>query len=131
MLLNSPVPAQQSASSAIVKELEATADAWNSADLARHVQPYADSATMMGNRGPVPGRDAIASMLARGFWRDGKPLQQLQYESIVVRELGPAHALVTGRFILTGGDQPERSGWFSLVWERVGGRWLIIHDHSG
>ena len=130
----SELPAQQPAASTartrILEELQATADAWNAADLSRHVRPYADSATMMGNRGPVPGREAIAGMLSRGFWREGKPVQQLRYESIVVRELGPHHALVTGRFVLTGGDQAERSGWFTLVWQQVGGQWLIIHDHS-
>lgn len=135
--LTFPVPilwAQQPAASAartrILAELQATADAWNAADLPRHVRPYADSATMMGSRGPVPGRDAIAGVLSRGFWREGKPLQQLRYESIVVRELGPQHALVTGRFVLTGGGQADRSGWFTLVWQQVGGQWVIIHDHS-
>ena len=57
-------------------------------------------------------------------------LARLRCESIVVRELGPQHALVTGRFVLTGGGQEERSGWFTLVWQQVGGQWMIIHDHS-
>jgi hypothetical protein len=47
-----------------------------------------------------------------------------------VRPIGPEHALMTGRFILSGAGQPDRSGWFTLVWEWQNGRWRIIHDHS-
>ena len=61
-------------------ELEAIAVAWNNNDIERHVAPYADSATMMGSRGLIRGRNAIRDVLARGFWQDGKALQQLRFE---------------------------------------------------
>ena len=129
---SSTVSAQSPDTAAIRTELHAIAEAWNRADLDRHVAPYADSATMMGGRGLIWGRPAIRALLERGFWRDGKPLQQLRFEEIVIRLVGGNNAaIVTGKFILTGGDRPEVTGRFSTVWERQNGRWVTVHDHSG
>ena len=112
------------------RKLQSTADAWNRADLAGHVATYADSAAFMTGRGPMIGRDKIESSLRRGFWREGKPLQTLRYEHVSVRALGRDHALVTGRFVLSGGGRDDASGWFTLVWERGPQGWQEIHDHS-
>jgi ketosteroid isomerase-like protein len=113
-------------------ELQAIADAWNRNDLDRHVAPYADSATMMGNNGLIWGRPAIRALLERGFWREGKAMQQLRFEDIVIRLVGGNNAaIVTGRFILTGGGRPDASGRFSTIWEKKNGKWMTVHDHSG
>ena len=132
-LLTAPLPGPRlgrADDADIRRQLQSTADAWNRADLAGHVAPYADSAAFMTGRGPMIGREKIESSLRRGFWRDGKPLQTLRYEHVSVRALGRDHALVTGRFVLTGGGREDASGWFSLVWERGPGGWREIHDHS-
>jgi ketosteroid isomerase-like protein len=118
------------ASTAIPPALKASADAWNNADLAGHVRPYADSATFMGGNGPIQGRDRVSESLARSFWRDGKPRQQLSFDRVTVRPLGESHALSTGHFVLTGGGEADRSGWFSLTWEKTAAGWQIVHDHS-
>ena len=79
--------------------------------------------------GPVAGRATIRRSL-EGFWRDGRPVQDLRYEDLSVRPLGPRHALMTGRYVLSGGGRDERTGWFSLVWEERPDGWVILHDHS-
>jgi uncharacterized protein (TIGR02246 family) len=132
-LLTAPVPGPRPSKTdeaEIRRKLQSTADAWNRADLAGHVAPYADSAGFMTGRGPMIGRDKIESSLRRGFWKEGKPVQTLRYEHVNVRALGRDHALVTGRFVLTGGGRQDASGWFSLVWERGPNGWQEIHDHS-
>lgn len=121
----------QSAETTLRDELAAIAVAWNNADIDRHVALYADSATMMGSNGLIRGRNAIRDLLLRGFWREGKPMQQLRFEEVEVRILGRGDAaIVTGKFVLTGGGRPDASGRFSTTWERRDGRWLTIHDHS-
>jgi uncharacterized protein (TIGR02246 family) len=132
-LLTTPVPGPRLAKTdeaEVRRKLQSTADAWNRADLAGHVAPYADSAAFMTGRGPMIGRDKIEASLSRGFWRDGKPVQMLRYEHVSVRALGRDHALVTGRFVLTGGARTDATGWFTLVWERGPKGWQEIHDHS-
>lgn len=124
--------AAQDPATVIRTELDSIAAAWNRDDIERHVAPYADSATMMGSRGLIRGRNAVRDVLLRGFWRDGKALQRLHFEEVEVRVLGRGDAAVaTGRFVLTGGGRDEASGRFTTVWERQGGRWVTVHDHSG
>ncbi|HEX7957546.1 MAG TPA: nuclear transport factor 2 family protein [Pyrinomonadaceae bacterium] len=110
--------------------LNTTAEGWNQGDLARYLSAYTDSATEMGPNGPEGGRDAIERTMLRGFWKTGRPLQQLRYEHVEVRLLGKENALVTGQYVLTGGGRPERTGWFTTVWTRTRQGWRMIHDHS-
>ena len=124
------VSAQNDATTAIPPALMASADAWNKADLPGHIGLYTDTATFMGGNGPIQGRDRVGESLAKSFWRDGKPKQALSFDRIEVRPLGDRHALSTGHFVLTGGGEADRSGWFSLTWEKTSTGWRIIHDHS-
>ena len=121
-----PRAADRAAIMALQQEIAA---AWNRADLAGHVAAYADSAEFMAP-GPVVGRDRIRESLEGSFWRDGRPVQDLRFENTNLRWLGHDHALMTGRFVLFGGGRDERSGWFTLVWERTPEGWRIVHDHS-
>ena len=127
---NAPQAAVNDSETAIPSALKSSADAWNNADLPGHVRPYTDAATFMGANGPIQGRDRVSESLAKSFWRDGKPKQQLSFDRIAVRPLGERHALSTGHFLLTGGGEADRSGWFSLTWEKTPAGWQIVHDHS-
>ena len=127
---STPAAGQTDANTAIPVALSRSADAWNNADLAGHIQPYAVDTTFMGGSGPIRGRDRVGESLTRSFWRDGKPRQKLSFDSIEVRALGDDHALSTGHFVLTGGGEADRRGWFSLTWEKTAAGWQIVHDHS-
>lgn len=108
----------------------ASADAWNRGDLKGHVAIYVDSVTFMTRSGPRPGVAAIEQSFATTYFRDGQPKQQLRFEQVTIRRLDTNAALETGRFILSGGGEPEQSGWFTLVWVRTPGGWKAVHDHS-
>lgn len=127
----SVAPLRAADDAAIRATLDGMARAWNAADLPAHVAPYLDSAAFMTGNGPLRGRERTQASLARSFWRDGRPTQQLRFERIATQALGAGHALVTGRFVLSGGGEPERSGWYTLVWVRTADGWRILHDHSG
>lgn len=114
----------------IRKLLDESAASWNRGDLDGHLADNADSITFMTRNGPIVGKSRTADALRRSFFRDGKPIQQLRFEQVTIRPLGAGHALVVGRFVLEGGEQPEQSGWFSTVWERQAAGWRVIHDHS-
>ena len=128
-------PSPSGTDAAVRAELEqmftTMAERWNAGDMPGHIAPYADSATMMTGRGPQGGRERIGEMLSRSFWREGRPVQQLRFEQVLVRSIGDGGAVVTGRFILSGGGRDEQSGWFTTVWERTPAGWRIVHDHSG
>jgi len=108
----------------------ASADAWNRGDLKGHVAIYVDSVTFMTRNGPRPGVAAIEQSFATTYFRDGQPKQQLRFEQVTIRRLDANAALETGRFVLSGGGEPEQSGWFTLVWVRTAAGWKAVHDHS-
>jgi uncharacterized protein (TIGR02246 family) len=110
--------------------LDSTALGWNRGDLSQYMRVYTPDASAMGARGVEHGRDLIERGMREGFWRTGRPLQSLHYESVEVRLLGSDHALVTGQFVLTGADRPRRTGWFTTIWARTVNGWSMIHDHS-
>jgi uncharacterized protein (TIGR02246 family) len=128
-------PAPRSASwSADEEQIRAamreSAEAWNRGDLKGHVSIYAEDVTFMTSSGPRPGIAPIEESFAKKYFQDGQPKQRLSFEQITVRPLGRDAALETGRFVLSGGGEPEQTGWFTLVWVRTTEGWKAVHDHS-
>jgi uncharacterized protein (TIGR02246 family) len=110
--------------------LDSTSAGWNQGNLQQYLAAYTDEATEMGPNGPRGGRSVIEQTMRNGFWKTGRPVQNLRYEHVVVRMLGKDNALVTGQFVLSGGERPDRTGWFTTVWTRTKEGWRMIHDHS-
>ncbi len=129
-----PSPSPANATASIVATLEASAEAWNRGDLDGFLKPYLDSSetTFMTARGVIHGLDTIRARYRAGYFKSGGPPQLLRFGDISVRDLGPDHALMTGRYRLTdrATGAPADSGNFTLVWRRTPGGWKIIHDHS-
>jgi uncharacterized protein (TIGR02246 family) len=115
---------------AIRAVFDTTAVGWNRGDLSAYLYAYAPSATTMGRTGLVRGPDAIGDQMRAGFWKNGRPDQLLSYDHLEIRPLGPNHVLATGQYILTGAGKPDRTGWFTTIWERTPAGWRMIHDHS-
>jgi len=116
--------------SQILAALQASVDAWNRGDLKGHLAIYDPSVTVMTKNGPRPTIEAIETSFGKTYFVEGKPKQNLRMESIGVRPLSEQSALVTGRFVLSGGTEPEQSGWFTLVWIRTPVGWRAVHDHT-
>ena len=115
---------------AIRATLERTAEGWNKGDLNQYLSAYVKEATEMLSTGPTGGVEAIEKTMKEGFWKTGRPVQNLRYESIVVRMLGKKNALVMGQYVLSGANRPDRKGWFTTVWTKTKDGWRMIHDHS-
>ena len=109
---------------------DSTAAGWNRGELPVYLSAYVDSATAMGSTGLVRGVAGIEGQMRGGFWRTGRPLQNLSYDHLEIRPIGPDQAIATGQYILTGGGRPDRTGWFSTIWVRTAKGWRMVHDHS-
>ena len=109
---------------------QASADAWNRGDLKGHLAMYAAEMTFMTRNGPRPGVAPLEKAFSEKYFKDGKPKQTLSFDNRMIRRLGPDAALETGHFLLTGGGEPDQSGWFTLVWVRTADGWRVLHDHS-
>lgn len=104
--------------------------AFNRGDLTGHLAVYDESVTFMTRDGPRPGVAPIEKAFRETYFRDSQPIQQLRFERLAVRPLGPDAALATARWVLAGGDRAEQSGWFTLAWRRTPAGWRVVHDHS-
>jgi|GEM_PF-709627 len=115
----------------IFSSMDAAAKKWNAGDLDGYMALYDRSATMMMPTGRV-GLDSIRGLYVKYYFENGKPRQQLSYDSYELTSLGKDFALLTGRFILKASEHlKQRSGTFSLVLVRRKEGWKILHDHSG
>jgi ketosteroid isomerase-like protein len=112
------------------QRLADSALAFNRGDLPGHLAVYDESVTFMTKDGPRPGIAPIEKAFRETYFRDGKPIQQLRFEALAVRRLAPDIALATARWVLSGGDKAEQSGWFTLAWQRTPAGWRVVHDHS-
>jgi beta-aspartyl-peptidase (threonine type) len=131
LLASPPALADWAADEAeIRRRLADSALAFNSGDLPGHLAVYDGSVTFMTKDGPRPGVEPIEKAFRETYFRDGKAIQALRFESLAVRRLTPDAALATARWVLSGGDKPEQSGWFTLAWLRTPAGWRVVHDHS-
>ncbi|GAB3504059.1 hypothetical protein GCM10027341_33880 [Spirosoma knui] len=128
ILLAKPKPSPDEVQ--IRQALDSTSAGWNKGKLEQYLGAYTPDAQEMGPNGPRGGVEVIENTMKNGFWKTGRPLQQLRYEHVNVRMLGKRNALVTGQFVLSGANKPDRTGWFTTVWEKTEDGWRMIFDHS-
>ena len=111
--------------------LQGSADGWNNGDLDAFVAIYSEGAatSSMTPDGPVQGIDRIREGYAQAF-TPGANRDSLRFEQLSVHQLPPLIGVATGKYVLHQDDEVTSSGWFTLVFRRVGGGWRVIHDHS-
>jgi ketosteroid isomerase-like protein len=116
----------------ITTMLTRSATAWNRGDLVGFMNDYAkDSLTSYVTAGHVQyGWQPLYDHYQRAYFGRGKTRDSLAFEEVAVRPLGRDFALCTARFKLRRGDSVTASGPFTLILERRGGRWYILHDHT-
>jgi len=119
----------QDAQSKIISAMKNSENDWNKGDLDSFMKMYTDESTMMMPTGPA-GINTIKELYEKKYFNGKMPKQNLHYEDLKVTLLGEKYALLTGKFILTGNNLPERSGVYSLVMVLTRNGWKILHDHS-
>src|SRR5688572_1920902 len=113
----------------IIGLMQASAADWNSGKLDEFMSLYDTASTFMMARGPV-GLSGMRENYQKGFFNGDQPKQQLRFEDLEIRPLGSDHALLTGKFVLSGNNLPEKRGIYTLVFVKRASGWKILHDHS-
>ncbi len=116
----------------IAAMLERSARDWNRGDLAGFMSDYVqDSLTSYVSLGHVQyGWQPLYEHYRTMYFAPGKRRDSLAFAEVRVRPLTLDLALCTARFRLSRGDSVTASGPFTLVLEKRGDRWLILHDHT-
>jgi len=115
---------------AVESVLRAQQEAWNRGDVDAFVEHYWHSDDVTFSSGGKTTRGWEETV--RGY-RERYPTRtemgQLTFGNLEITPLGNAAALVLGEWRLERESEPL-SGNFSLVFRKLDGRWVIVHDHT-
>jgi beta-aspartyl-peptidase (threonine type) len=105
------------------------ADAWNRGDIDGFMDAYWRSPELTFSSGGtvVRGWDGTLDRYRRRY-PDRKAMGQLKFFNLELIPLGRDAALVLGKWRLDRADAV--GGTFTLIWRRIDGRWVIVHDHT-
>jgi len=110
--------------------LTAQAEAWNRGDIDGFMEHYWKSDELTFSSGGETTRgwtNTKENYYKRYPTRE--QMGQLRFSQLEVTSLGVSAALVLGRWRLARDVSPV-SGSFSLIFRRIDGKWVIIHDHT-
>jgi ketosteroid isomerase-like protein len=114
----------------ILSVMAAQEAAWNSGDLDGFMEGYwqDDSLRFIGKSGITYGWQPTLDNYRKGY-PDKAAMGKLTFTILRVEALGKDVAHVTGRWHLQRqADAPQ--GYFTLLWRKIGGQWVIVADHS-
>jgi ketosteroid isomerase-like protein len=103
---------------------------WNRGNIDGYMAGYweSDSLVFIGKNGPTYGYSATLARYKKAY-PDTAHMGQLTSTVLRIRMLSPQWAYVTGRWQLkrSAGDL---SGYYTLLLRKMGGKWVIVEDHS-
>jgi ketosteroid isomerase-like protein len=103
---------------------------WNKGDLNCFMEGYwpDDSLKFIGKSGITYGWDATLERYQKGY-PDKAAMGKLTFTILHVDAVSKKAAQVTGKWHLQReSDAPQ--GYFTLLWRKIKGEWVIVADHS-
>jgi ketosteroid isomerase-like protein len=106
------------------------AAAWNRGDIDAFMEDYWKSNQLAFSSG---GHTTRGWQMTKDNYKRRYPTRErmghLTFDGLEVARLGDAAALMLGRWHLDRDPAPV-GGNFSLIFRRIDGRWVIVHDHT-
>ncbi len=114
----------------IRKVLEKQQSAWNNGDLTEFMQGYwhSDSLVFIGKNGPKYGWSTTLNNYKNSY-PDRASMGVLTFGILKVDQINSTAAFVVGSWKLDRA-KGELSGYFSLLFRKINGNWVIVADHS-
>lgn len=115
--------------SEIAKVMAMQEQAWNEGNMDKFMEGYwnSDSLTFIGRNGITYGWSTTLSNYKKSY-PDKETMGKLTFTLLNQEKLGPGTYLVLGKWHLQ--REVEAGGYFSLVWKKLKGKWVIISDHT-
>jgi hypothetical protein len=127
-----PMPPAKKPEVAIRQVLDAQAKAWNEGNLEEFMKSYwqSERLTFFSGARQLRGWEATLERYRKTYQADGREMGHLDFSDVSIEMLGPAGALVRGRYHLKFKDGREATGIYTLALRRFSDGWKIIHDHT-
>lgn len=104
--------------------------AWNRGDIDQFMNGYweNDSLMFIGKSGVTYGWTNTLNNYKKGY-PDTAAMGQLKFDLIQVKKLSKKYFHVTGKWFLKR-SIGDVGGHYTLLFQKINGRWVIISDHS-
>jgi hypothetical protein len=131
LLFSANLFAQSKDQTAIKQLLDNQVTAWNRGDTKTFMVGYweSDSLLFIGKSGLKHGYKATLDGYTTGY-PDKAAMGTLKFDILEMKPLGKKHHLVVGKWHLTRPEKGDIGGHFSLVFNKIKEKWVIIADHS-
>lgn len=120
----------------ILQEIEIKMDqqeaCWNTGDIPCFMEHYwkSDSLRFIGNKGLTYGWQATLDNYLKSY-PDKEAMGKLTFTNEVKEVIDIETAQVIGKWNLKRiNDLGDLGGYYSLIWQKKNGKWVIISDHS-
>lgn len=123
-------PAQKSEERQLKNLLLTQTEAWNRGDLEGFMQTYwkSDSLLFIGKNGIKWGWQETLENYKKGY-PDTTAMGKLSFDILVIKKLSLRYYYVVGKWMLNR-TIGNLSGHYNLLLRKIGGRWVIVADHS-
>jgi len=130
LVVSSLVFSQQNDVPTIRKILADQQDAWNRGDITAFMKGYwnSDSLMFIGGNGVTYGFNNTWERYKKTYDSREK-MGTLAFDLLHFIALGPESYMVVGKWHLTR-TVGDIGGYYTLVFRKIGGQWLIISDHT-
>ncbi len=104
--------------------------AWSAGDLDAFMEGYWNSEDLVfvGRNGPQYGWQTTLENYKKGY-PDLSAMGKLQFDILRIRPISQDAYSMIGKYTLIRADD-EPSGYFTLIWRKIDGKWLIVSDHT-
>ena len=111
--------------------MSAQEKAWNNADLILFMEGYwkSDSLKFVGRNGLTYGWQTTLDNYRKGY-PTPEAMGKLSFTIITLEKLSTESAFMVGKYQLKRSTD-EPSGYFTLLWRKIAGKWVIVTDHTG
>lgn len=115
---------------AIMQVFQAQEDAWNAGEIDTFMEGYwkSDELAFVGASGPTYGWQNTLDNYKKRY-PNRTAMGKLKFEILKLRKIDKKTAFIIGTFHLTR-TIGDLSGYFTLVWRKINGKWLIVSDHT-
>ena len=104
--------------------------AWNRGDVEGFMEVYwvSDSLQFIGKGGVVLGWQQTLARYKKNY-PNQEAMGVLTFTTVSVKKIAGDHIFLIGKWILKR-KEDSPSGYFSLLWKKINGQWVIVADHS-
>jgi len=130
LVIAAAVSAQSNNELAIRKVLDEQKTAWNKGDIPGFMAHYwqNDSLMFIGQSGVTYGWQPTLDNYKKNY-PDAATMGQLEFNILQVRRLSDTHYFVVGKWHLTR-TVGDVGGHFTVLFRKMGNKWVIVADHS-